>query len=139
MNVRWIIVITCGTIAAAPTPCANRNTMSEPSTSHQQHRVGDHIPGHYQLQSGAVRVQIRADGRDRDIDDRGVEYRHELPDQEDDEHGDRTPSGRRGMRCERGCPIHSPIVRSAPPTGQESGCPGVHTTRLRLQVPELLL
>ncbi len=94
-----------------------------PSAGHQQHGVGDHVTGHDQLQRRSAGIERGANGGNRDIDDRGIENRHELPEQNHGENGQR-PAGRQRRyavrrwsfrqrsSCRRACAASDPGNRS---------------------------
>src|SRR5581483_2358329 len=55
----------------------------EPGAGHQQHGVGDDVPGHHELEPGARGAQAGVDRGGGDVDDGGVEQGHELPGEHD--------------------------------------------------------
>ena len=60
--------------------------VAQASAGDEQHRVGDDVAGDHHLQPRAGGVQVSTQGRRGDVDDRDVEDRHELPDEQYREH-----------------------------------------------------
>ena len=57
--------------------------VAKPGTGHQQHRVGNRVAGHHELQPRPGGAQAGMDRRGGDVDDGGVEHGHELADEDD--------------------------------------------------------
>ena len=51
--------------------------VTKPAAGDEQHRVGETVAGDDELDVGVVRLEVRADGWDRDVHDRDVEQHHE--------------------------------------------------------------
>jgi len=75
-----------GQVHAAPSV-----PVAEPRTGDQQHRVGDRVGTHDQLQFRPGRVQLGADGRHRHVDHEDVEDAHELAEQQHGQHQPAAP------------------------------------------------
>ena len=63
--------------------------VAEPGPGDQQDGVGDDVPGDDELEPGPGGVQIGVDGGGGDVDDGGIEDRHELPGEDDGQQGAR--------------------------------------------------
>jgi hypothetical protein len=55
---------------------------AQPGTGDEQHGRRDGVAGDDQLQAGAAGVQVQVDGGQGDVDDRHVQHRHELAEQD---------------------------------------------------------
>jgi hypothetical protein len=68
--------------------------VTQPRAGDQHHRVAHGVTGDDQLKLGPGRVQRPPDRGHRDVDDRDVKQRHELPGQQHDQHEPAPPRGR---------------------------------------------
>lgn len=60
--------------------------VAEPAAGDHQRRIGDQIDGDHGLDLRGTRMQLDRDGRDRNVDDEGIDAEHELRGDDDRKH-----------------------------------------------------